>query len=161
VATPADWLYQVQQVEEYDYRLPSKTWIWSLSPAAALYAIEELRNGHLKWHDWLMGIVLVLHLFKPIWFLRFRRVVDFHFVVPAEVADFWPASINEPLTVGIYLPLLRYQPWDWQAVPFMVPFSFSMSTMYYSAQILGSPYLDCLYASALGVQLATKSRSWQ
>jgi len=59
VATPADWLYAAQQAREYDYPLPSKTWIWSLPPAAALYAIEELGNGHLKHHEWMTGVVLM------------------------------------------------------------------------------------------------------
>jgi len=59
VATPADWLYAAQQAGEYDYPLPSKTWIWSLPPAAALYAIEKLGNGCLKHHGWMTGMVLV------------------------------------------------------------------------------------------------------
>jgi len=130
VATPADWLYEAQQAGEHDYPLPSKTWIWSLPPAAALYAIEELGNGPFKHHEWMTGMVLVLLLLKPEWFRRFHRVVDFHFVVPAGAADSWPAWMHEPPTVGIYLPLLRYQPWGWRAVPFLVPFSFSMSAMY-------------------------------
>lgn len=129
VATPEDWFYNAQQSGVYDYPFPTETWIWSLPPAAALDATEELGNGRLKRHEYLQGIVLVPNLLKPEWFRRFRRVVDFYFTIPAGVLPFWPACMHEPLTVGVYLPLLRFQLWDWRRVPFLVRFAYSMQAM--------------------------------
>ena len=129
-ASPKDWFHKAQQGGEHDYPQVSKTWVWALPPAAALCALEELGNGRLKRHNCLRGIVLVPGLLRPEWFRRFRRVVDFYFFAPAGAIDAWPKSMHEPLTIGVYLPLLRHDPWDWRRVPFLVPFGISLSALY-------------------------------
>jgi hypothetical protein len=57
--------------------------VWSLPPAAALIALEELGSARLKWHDTLRGVVLVPCLLRPELFRRFRRSVEHFFFVPA------------------------------------------------------------------------------
>ena len=141
IASPDDWFYRAQQGGEYTQPVHSKTWVWSLPPAAALHALEELGNGRLKRHDSLRGIVLVPALLRPEWFRRFRRAVDVYFFVPAGAIEAWPLSMHEPLTVGLYLPLLRHEPWDWRRVPFLVPFGRSLSALYKKGDTSGGSLL--------------------
>jgi hypothetical protein len=129
VASPDDWFHRAQEAGCFD-PLPCNTWIWTLPPAAALIALEELGDARLKRHDILRGVVLVPALLRPEWFRRFRRTVDFYFFVPAGSIPAWPASMHEPLTIGVFLPLLRFSPWDWKRVKFLVSFSLSLSAMY-------------------------------
>ena len=131
VASPEDWFYNAHEGGRYDIPTrPLVPWIWTLPPAAALIALEELGNARLKRHDLLRGVVLVPSLLRPEWFRRFRRCVDFYFFVPAGSILGWPSSMHEPLTVGIFLPLLRFSPWDWKRVRFLVSFGLSLSAMH-------------------------------
>jgi hypothetical protein len=129
IASPDDWFYRAQEAGRFDSQ-PRITWIWTLQPAAALIALEELGNARLKRHDVLRGVVLVPSLLRPEWFRRFRRTVDFYFFVPAGSIPAWPASMHEPLTIGIFLPLLRFSPWDWKRAKFLVSLGLSLSAMY-------------------------------
>jgi hypothetical protein len=131
VASPDDWFYRAQESGRYvTSTRPLNPWVWSLPPAAALMALEELGNARLKRHDLLKGVVLIPALLRPEWFRRFRRCVDFYFFIPAGSIPAWPASMHEPLTLGLYFPLLRFGPWDWKRVKFLVPFGIALSMMY-------------------------------
>jgi len=86
--------------------------VGSLSPVAAVAALEQLDNERLKCHKTLRGIriVLVPTLLKPEWYRWFRWVVDFWFTIPAGSNPAWPRAMQEPLTIGVYLPLLHHRP---------------------------------------------------
>jgi hypothetical protein len=148
IATPSQWFYEAQQAGEYTLPEVSKTWVWSLPPAAALHVLEELSMGRLKRHNLLRGVVLVPGLMRPEWFRRFVRTVDVYFVIPAGACPEWPASMHEPLTVGIYLPLFSASPWDWRRVPFLVPFAREMSSMYKAGDPSGRDFLREFWASS-------------
>ena len=130
IAQPADWFHSAQQAGDYESAPKTVTWIWDLPPAAALHAIEELGGGRLKRHHILRGVVLIPSLLRHEWMRRFSRVVDFYMTIPAGSIPEWPESMHEPLTVGFYFPLLRYQPWDWKRVPFLVPFGATLLQMF-------------------------------
>jgi hypothetical protein len=130
LTTPHNWFHEAQQWGEYEKNLMPTTWVWDLPPAAALHALEELGNARLKRHNILRGVVLIPHLLSHEWFRRFSRIVDVYFHIPAGSIPEWPIEMHESLTVGLYLPLFRYQPWDWKRVPFMVPFGNTMSSMH-------------------------------
>jgi hypothetical protein len=69
VASPDDWFYQAQEGGRYDIpSQPLDPWVWTLPPAAALIALEELGNARLKRHDLLRGVVLIPSLLRPEWF---------------------------------------------------------------------------------------------
>jgi hypothetical protein len=69
VASPDDWFYRAQEGGRYDTpSQPLDPWIWSLPPAAALIALEELGNARLKCHDLLRGVILIPLLLRPEWF---------------------------------------------------------------------------------------------
>ena len=131
IATPSMWHHEAQLGGVYD-DMHHETWIWDLPPAAALYALEELALGRLKRHDQLSGVVLIPRLLKPEWERRLHRVVDLVFTLKAGDHEAWPKEMHESLTIGIYLPLLRYEPWDWKQVPFMVPMGSTLSALYHT-----------------------------
>jgi hypothetical protein len=92
--------------------------------------LEELGNARLKRHDLFRGVVLIPSLLRPEWSRRFQRSADFYFFVAAGSTPAWPASMHEPLTIGIFLPLLPFSTWDWKRVNFLVSFGISLSAMY-------------------------------
>jgi hypothetical protein len=131
LATPEDWFHAAQQAGEFAQRHPEpQTWVWDLPPAAAIHALEELGNGRLKRHGFLRGVVLIPHLLQPEWSRRFNRVVDLYFVLPAGAIPEWSPNMHEPLTIGLFLPLLRVKPWCWRNVPFLVPLGRALSGLY-------------------------------
>jgi hypothetical protein len=148
-ATPEHWFEEATQ--QHEYHEVTKTWVWDLPPAAAIHAIEELGMGRGKRHNVLRGIVLVPRLLKPEWFRRFARLMDCYFVVPAGT-PFWGREMLEPLFVGLYLPLLRYRPWDWSRVPLLVAFGRKMSSMLKEDREDGGDLLRELWLSAIWIQ---------
>jgi hypothetical protein len=111
-AEPHDWFEEAQQSHCHIFNPTSQVWIWDLPPAAALDALEELANGRLKRHETLLGIVVIPLILKPDWFTRFVKTVDLYLFVPVGAMPDWPRSMHEGLTIGLYFPLLRYEPWD-------------------------------------------------
>jgi hypothetical protein len=77
-----------------------------------LDALEELANGRLNHHDTLLDVVVIPLILNPDWFKRFVNTVDLYFFVPVGAIPAWPRSMHEGLTIGLYFPLLRYDPWD-------------------------------------------------
>jgi hypothetical protein len=128
IAKPEDWFYAAQQAGSEDGH--REYWVWDLPPAAALYALEELGGARIKRHEILQGVVLVPGLLAHEWRRRLSRITDFHFTIPAGSIPQWPADMFEPLTVAVYLPLFRCQPWDWKRVPFVVPLGIALSKMH-------------------------------
>ena len=157
LAEPNDWFYTAQQGGSNGWPEASVTWAWDLPPAAAIHALEELGLGRLKRHGVLRGVVLIPNLLRGEWFRRFIRVIDFYFIVPAGSIPAWPACMHESLTIGIYLPLLRHQPWDWKRVPFVVPFSFALSALYKKGDPSAGPLLRQFWTSSSRVATLPKS----
>jgi hypothetical protein len=101
-----------------------------LPPGAALGAVEELGLARFKPHDSLIGIVVVPLLLKPEWFRRYVKNVDLYFFIPVDAISQWPTSMHEGLTIGVFLPLLRYNPWEWSNVSFMDKLGSTLSALY-------------------------------
>jgi len=147
-AEPADWFYNAQQGGDYGLPQRDETWVWAPPPAAALDALEELGFGRLKRRATLRGIVLVPTMMEEEWFRRFAKNVDLRFLVPAGSIPEWPACQYESLTVGVYLPLLHYRPWDWKDCCFMVSLGRSLSAMFRSGDPSGGRVLCEFWASS-------------
>lgn len=147
VAEPADWFWSAQQAGQYSLPESKEVWIWELPPAAAIDALEELAQGRFKRHYLLTGVVLIPNFLETEWRRRFVKVVDFYFTIPAGAIPAWPSDMHEPLTVGVYLPLLRYEPWDWKHVPLVAAFGTSLSAMYKAHEPSAGDYLRELWAA--------------
>ena len=148
IAQPEDWFYKAQQSNSWSMDAVSEVWVWDLPPSAALHALEELGVGRLKRHNLLRGVVIVPHLLSHEWFRRFSRIVDVYFQIPAGGIPEWPSQMHEPLTIGLYLPLFRFQPWDWKRVPFLVPFGCALSAMYRTGDTSAGDHLRKFWSAS-------------
>ena len=81
--------------------------------------MKELGNGRLKQHAMLWGIVIIPVVIQPDWFKRFVKVKDIYFFITTGSFTEWSANIHEALTIGLYSPILRNQPWYWSQVQFI------------------------------------------
>jgi hypothetical protein len=158
VATPSDWFHDAQHWGSQDCEKPVlQTWIWDLAPAVAIHALEELGIARLKRHDLLRGVVLVPALLQHKWHRRFIRVVDLYFqIVPGAIEE-WPSSMHEPLTVGLFLPLIRIRPWSWKRVPFMAALEVTVSAMHKTSDPDAGVVLCKFWSRALGAPFMPKS----
>ena len=69
-------------------------------------------NGGLKRHEMLWGIVIIPVVMQPDWFKQFVKVKNIYFFITAGYIPEWPDKIHKALTICLYFPLLRHQPWD-------------------------------------------------
>jgi hypothetical protein len=53
-----------------------------------------------------------------------------YFQIAAGAMPEWPSTMHEPLTIGMFFPLLPCRPWSWKRVPFLVPMGVTLSKMY-------------------------------
>jgi hypothetical protein len=109
-AEPHHWFEEVQQIQCHVVNPTSQVWIWDLPPAAELDALAELAHGCLMRHDTLLSVAVILLILKPGWFKRFVKNVDLYFFAPVGAIPAWSRSIHEGLTIGLYFPILRYDP---------------------------------------------------
>ena len=63
-----------------------------------------------------LGIAIIPVVMQPDLFKRFVKVTDIYFSIPAGYIPKWPTKMHEDLTVDIYFPFFRHQPWDWYQV---------------------------------------------
>jgi hypothetical protein len=110
---PEDWFYIAHAAGKYEVVNQHHVWVWYLPLGSALDAVEELRLAGFKRHDFLIGILVVPRLLKPEWFRLYVRNVDLYFFIPVGAIAQWPTSMHEGLTLGVYFPLLRHNPWEW------------------------------------------------
>jgi hypothetical protein len=157
IALPSDWFLDAQQVGAQHGDSPtSQSWVWDLAPAAAIHALEELGAARLKRHELLRGLVLVPNLLQHEWHRRFIRVVDLYFqIAPGSIAE-WPLTMHEPLTVGLFLPLLRFRPWSWKHVPFLAALGGTLSKMYKVGDADAGTVLCKFWHRALGAPFMPK-----
>jgi hypothetical protein len=93
------------------------TFIWNPPPAAASVAIEELRKARIKRQD-SMHVFVCPRLMKPEWFRQLYKAADIVFDVPVGTPC-WPASMFEPLIIGIAFPFISSPPWQLRSTPKM------------------------------------------
>jgi hypothetical protein len=79
--------------------------------------MEELRKARIKRKD-SPHVFVCPRLLKPEWFRQLYKESDIVFDVPAGTW-FWPASMFEPLIIGISFPFLSKPPWQLRSTPKM------------------------------------------
>jgi hypothetical protein len=160
VTKPEDWFYNANADGNYEVVKQHHVWAWDLPPGAALDAVEELGLARFKRLDSLIGMVVMPFFLKPEWFRRYVKNVDLYFFITVGANAQWPTSMHEGLTIGVYFPLLGYNPWEWSKVSFMGKLGSTLSALFrtalaYFARILERPSLGCHYATKHGAQAAT------
>jgi hypothetical protein len=96
--------------------LKSGCYVWEPPPAAAQFAVEELRKARLKRQS-STHIFVCPRLMAPLWRRQLSKVADVVFEVPAGMLSAWDAASHEPLVVGIVFPLLPFRPWQLRGTP--------------------------------------------
>ena len=86
--------------------------VWDIRQGAARYAVEELVLLRFKCHSYPVGIVVVPLFLTPEWFIQYVKNVDLSFFITVGAITQWTTFMHEVLTIGVYLPLLRYNPWE-------------------------------------------------
>jgi hypothetical protein len=124
--SPNDWFERAHdhQGGAYDSagywrpRISKGTFIWTLPPAAAEAAIEELRKARLK-RQTSMHIVLCPRLLTPEWLKQLYKAADLVLSIPAGTAEYWPLAMCEPLTIALVFPFIDRYPWQLRGTPKM------------------------------------------
>jgi hypothetical protein len=97
-------------------KLESGCYLWDPPPAAAKFAVEELRKARLKRQS-STHIFVCPRLMTPSWRKQLSRVADVVFEIPAGSITVWNSDSHEPLVVGIVFPFLPFRPWQLRATP--------------------------------------------
>jgi hypothetical protein len=97
-------------------KLKKGCYVWEPPPAAAQFAVEELRKARLKRQS-STHIFVCPRLMAPSWRRQLSKVADVVFEIPAGKLTAWDASSHEPLVVGIVFPFLPFRPWQLRGTP--------------------------------------------
>jgi hypothetical protein len=65
--------------------------------------------------------------------------------------------MHEPLTIGLFFPLLRFRPWSWKRVPFMAALGITLSALYKAGDPDAGFVLREFWRRALGAPFMPKS----
>ena len=115
---PCDWVWKGHDInglsENIDgYKIPSYssgTFVWSPPPAAAKFALEQIRQARQKrqesFHIVVCRKVMTKHWMKHTW-----KAADLHFELPAGHCG-WDADMFESLTVALFFPYSSRKPWE-------------------------------------------------
>ena len=101
--------------------------LWTPPPAAADAALEELLKARHKRTD-TFHVVAIPRLMAPYWRKLFNKVCDFTVVISPNVS-FWPATMYEPLWLGVVLPFTHHRPWCFKRAPRLVEMGIKLRGM--------------------------------
>jgi hypothetical protein len=99
-------------------RIVKGTFIWTLPPAAAEAALEELWKARYK-RQRSTYLSICPRLLPPEWFEQLYKACDLVLSIPAGTADYWPKEMCEPLILGFPFPFINSFPWQLQNAPKM------------------------------------------
>ncbi len=94
-----------------------RTFIWSPPPFAADVALAELRKARIK-RQRSCHIFVCPRLCTTLWQKQLYKCADFVFELPVG-STVWPASMHEPLLIGVLFPFLSVKPWQLRGTPKM------------------------------------------
>ena len=122
---PADWFLRGHDISGYSQNHDGRTvptykkgiYIWTPPPAAARIALEELRQARHKRQSSLHIFITPL-LMIPEWRSQLYKSADLIVTLPIG-NDYCPDCHHESLTVAIFFPYLRRQPWELKSSPLM------------------------------------------
>ena len=92
-------------------------WVWSPPPAAALWALEELRQARQKRQD-SAHIILIPKLMVQEWRRQLYKAADLIVEIPLG-HPYWPDTNHEPLTFALCFPYINREPWELKGTPLM------------------------------------------
>jgi len=84
--------------------------LWMPPPAACRHALGELATSRHK-RTSLNHIIVCPRLFTSRWRKLLYKLADIVVEIPPGTRPFWPASMHEPLVLGLTLRFLSVSPW--------------------------------------------------
>ena len=109
-----------------------QTYLWMPPPVIADVALEECMKAVHKRTD-AVHIFAIPRLFTPRWTRAFHKLCDFQFSVPVG-STHWPASMHEPLWIGISLPIVNKSPWTLRRTPLLVELARDLREVFASGE---------------------------
>ena len=114
-----DWFWRAHdiisgQFNEDEIWIPkfkSGIFVWSPAPAAAQFAVEQLREARNK-RTSSLHVVVIPRLFTSIWRRQLTRVADVFVTLPFINGVWSKSEQHEPLTLAFVFPFLNYSPWQ-------------------------------------------------
>ena len=85
-------------------------YIWAPPPAAADVCIDELRKARHKCQE-STHLFVCPKIMAPSWRRQMHRSADVILSIPPGHPA-WPRDMHEPLTIAIYFPFLKSNPWQ-------------------------------------------------
>ena len=111
------WTLDPDGFERPQLALGRKSYIWAPAPLAAEVAIAELRKARIK-RQHSCHVFVCPRLCTTQWVKQLYRAADIVFEVPIGFS-FWPASMHEPLLIGLVFPFISVKPWQIRGTPKM------------------------------------------
>ena len=124
--THQDWVWRGQDISGMRKNIDgipmpsysSGTMVWDPPPAAALFAIENLRQSRHK-RQKSFHILVVPKLLTGEWRKNVLKSADLILEIPAGHRA-WPSEMYESLTLALFFPYLSRKPWELRRTKFMV-----------------------------------------
>jgi hypothetical protein len=124
VLKPADWFEKGHDVVGWERKgvspwypnIRASTYLWTPAPAAAQYAVEQLRKARHR-RQASMHVMVIPRLFTSLWRKQLYKVADIVFEIPAGTVSEWKKDQHEPLTVALVFPFLKHRPWQAKGSP--------------------------------------------
>jgi hypothetical protein len=92
-----------------------RTYVWCPQPFAADVVIAELRKARIKRQS-SAHVFVCPRLCCGLWLKQLYRAADIVFQLLPN-SETWPASMHEPLLIGIVFPFIRTKPWQLRGSP--------------------------------------------
>ena len=150
---PTDWFWRGHEIVEGEYeenveghvfpKTQPGMFIWTPPPVAAGIAMEELRKSRHKSAE-STHIMVIPRLFSVEWRKALFKAADVVLTVPAGHPA-WPASMHEPLMIGILLPYLQHRPWELRRSPIILELANSLHQVWKSGGEPEGPLLRKLW----------------
>jgi hypothetical protein len=148
VLEPSDWFVRGHDVTGWHKRkvspwfpeLKPSTFLWTPAPAAANYAVEQLRKArHCRQES--MHVMVIPRLFTSLWRKQLYKVADVVFEIPAGCMDAWKKDQHEPLTVAIVFPFLKHRPWQSKGSPRFLALARELRSLWKTDPAAAGPFL--------------------
>ena len=137
----------------------SGTFLWGPPPAAARFAVEELRQARLKRQS-SMHIFCVPKLLAPEWRRQLFKSADLIFLLPVG-HPVWPHEMHEPLQIAVYFPFLNRSPWELRKTRLLVDMARAVPKLLKDSPPLGRDLLSelCLLTGRMDTMPLRELRS--
>ena len=166
VLAPRDWFGKGHDVRSwYKNRghwypeLRSGTYLWQPPPAAARFAVEEIRKARLKRQD-STHVFVCPRLMTPYWRRHLHKVADIVFELPCAAIPEWNESHHEPLVVGIVFPFVSHRPWQLRNAPKLRAVARELRSLWKKDPELARGFLRQLCLFTRSLSSLSKSLVW-